>query len=213
MTGDSAGGNYALAVALKVINVTLTVIQCQCILIIILYKTIIEGIRAPDGLMLIYPAVDVSPTVTPSRVLYMNDIVVPYYFLMVCLQAYVPPDVNPRSDPLISPLFTPDALLKKLPEKLTIVSAGLDPLLDDTTRFRYRLEKIGKKYEYHLYKSLPHGFMNFGQLVGGAKRAVTDTCDMMVKMFGDEIKIKEKKPPKHKKKEDNTLHNSLILPL
>jgi acetyl esterase/lipase len=84
---------------------------------------------------------------------------------------------------LLSPLVASDELLKQLPERLVIMSAGFDPLLDDTTRFRYRLEKINKHYEYYLFKFLPHGFLNFGHVIGEAAQAVKKSCELLVDTF------------------------------
>jgi hypothetical protein len=58
----------------------------------ILSQAIQEGVRKPDALFLAYPATDLTKTPTPSRVLFLNDIVLPYYFLEVCLEAYKSPE-------------------------------------------------------------------------------------------------------------------------
>jgi acetyl esterase/lipase len=69
LAGDSAGGNLALCVALK---------------------AVMEGVRVPDGLFLLYPALFCYPTPTPSRLLFGNDPVIPRVMLAACLEAYLP---------------------------------------------------------------------------------------------------------------------------
>jgi acetyl esterase/lipase len=164
VAGDSSGGTLALAVT---------------------YKAIQEERRLPDALFLAYPATDLTKTPTPSRVLFLNDVLLPYYFLEVCLEAYISPHDDPHHDPLLSPLAAKDELLAKLPNRLIIMSAGFDPLLDDTTRFLYRLDKIKKSYEYYLFKRLPHGFLNFGQFVNEPDHAVKKSCELLAKVVNE----------------------------
>jgi len=138
LCGDSAGGNLATAVT---------------------YKAIQQNLRLPDSLVLAYPAMDLtkfasfaSPvlmnnsfantpfnrTATPSRVLFSTDVLLPYYFMMVCLEAYSPEPESGVRDFLLSPLYAPTEILRKLPDNLVIFSAGYDPLLDDSVRFLKR---------------------------------------------------------------------------
>lgn len=150
LTGDSAGGNLAVAVTLKAIE---------------------NDIRIPDGLLVAYPPMDLTKASTPSRVFFANDVLLPYYFLEVCLGAYIDEGNDPMNDYLLSPLFAPDELLSKLPDNLTFMCAGFDPLLDDTTRFIRKLDTLGKTYRHYVY-DLPHGFLNFGQIIQKGKAVV-----------------------------------------
>eukprot|EP01126_Amoeba_proteus_P063664 TRINITY_DN8797_c0_g2_i16.p1 TRINITY_DN8797_c0_g2~~TRINITY_DN8797_c0_g2_i16.p1 ORF type:complete len:249 (-),score=42.18 TRINITY_DN8797_c0_g2_i16:51-797(-) len=70
--GDSAGGNLAAVTMMKILQENTT-------------------IRHPDGLLLAYPALNLTSTVSPSRVMFVNDVVVPFYFLDICLKNYIPP--------------------------------------------------------------------------------------------------------------------------
>ena len=36
-----------------------------------------------------------------------------------------------------------------------------DPLLDDSVVLAKRLQKLGKSYQFHVVRGLPHGFLNF----------------------------------------------------
>lgn len=56
VTGDSAGGNLAVAVALKCIQ---------------------ESLRRPDGIVLFYPVLSVEIAVSPSRFLSLMDPLLP----------------------------------------------------------------------------------------------------------------------------------------
>lgn len=161
VTGDSAGGNLAMAVTLK---------------------AIMNNIRIPDGLILAYPPLDITKSTTPSRVFFANDVLLPYYFLEVCLEAYLNETDDPKNDPLISPIYASDDLLKKLPDDVVFMCAGFDPLLDDSTRFIRRLDSLGKKYKHFVF-DLPHAFWNFGQLLKKAQSIVTSTGNIMNEIF------------------------------
>lgn len=150
LSGDSAGGNLAMAVALKAAE---------------------AGIRKPDGLVVAYPALNATKAATPSRVVFGNDVLVPYYFLEVCLDSYVDQKSRPSEDYCLSPLFAPDELIAQLPEDLVFMAAGYDPLLDDTVAFLRRLDKLNKPYLYEVYEC-PHGFWNFDAVLLEAERAM-----------------------------------------
>eukprot|EP01104_Vermistella_antarctica_P008048 TRINITY_DN2003_c0_g1_i1.p1 TRINITY_DN2003_c0_g1~~TRINITY_DN2003_c0_g1_i1.p1 ORF type:complete len:700 (-),score=119.86 TRINITY_DN2003_c0_g1_i1:61-2079(-) len=122
LTGDSAGGNLAAAVSLKAIQ---------------------EGYRVPDGVVLSYPALDLAREVIyPSRLLALRDVVLPYAFLAVALDAYLPTDTkyDPHTNPLCSPIVASDELLRKFPP--CYISVGnKDPLHDDSIVFASKLKR------------------------------------------------------------------------
>ncbi|KAI6177498.1 Hosl-1 [Aphelenchoides bicaudatus] len=67
-------------------------------------------------------------------------------------------------DYLISPMYTPDDLLRQLPP-LRFISCHLDPLLDDTITFAKKVRNAGgciKRID--LLDGLPHGFLNFAPM-------------------------------------------------
>lgn len=68
--GDSAGANLCIGVALKCIE---------------------YGIRAPDGVFLAYSPTLVSFVPSPARLLCLMDPLLPFGFMMRCLQAYALP--------------------------------------------------------------------------------------------------------------------------
>jgi acetyl esterase/lipase len=78
--------------------------------------------------------------------------------------------------------------LKEFPP-VQIVSGGRDPLSDDSLRFVEKFIKNQKQIKMKLYKSLPHGFMNY-DYVGGlspASLAINDSC-FMIREFVKSIK-------------------------
>lgn len=161
VAGDSAGANLAMAVTMKAIT---------------------KNIRVPDGVLLAYAPLDLTKVSTPSRVFFANDVVLPYFFLEVCLSAYLSESDDPRNDYLISPLYAPDEILSKLPDHLVFMCAGYDPLLDDTTRFIQRLDRLGKKYKHYVF-DLPHAFWSLGGIHPKAKTIVTYTGNLLSDFF------------------------------
>lgn len=151
LIGDSAGGNLAMAVALKAIE---------------------EGIRKPDAILMAYPALDCTKQPTPSRLLFSNDILIPYYILEVCLDSYINQSkTNTLTDYFTSPLYAPDYLLKQLPDDIVFMSASFDPLLDDTVRFLRRLDSLDKSYIFEKF-DCPHGFLNLDFMLPEAQKSI-----------------------------------------
>eukprot|EP00041_Stephanoeca_diplocostata_P027071 m.739589 g.739589 ORF g.739589 m.739589 type:complete len:1088 (+) comp23108_c0_seq1:176-3439(+) len=179
ITGDSAGGNLAVAVALK----------CHQ-----------ECLRPPDGISIFYPALSVGEAVSPSRVMSLMDPLLPREILMSCLRAYVgkAPHIDPSElvperlsstkdhdpmDPLLSPLFADDALLRTLPP-ISIAAVLLDPLLDDSIEFAKRLRIVGNPVRLHVYDELSHGFLMFAD-ISDTSRAAADTAVQWIKEVFD----------------------------
>ncbi|RYG50571.1 steryl acetyl hydrolase [archaeon] len=77
VAGESAGGNLATALLLRLIA--------------------IEAPR-PRGLVLAYPALNLNPSPSPSRSLHMNDALVPISLLLRLAQAYMPPAPEDAAD-------------------------------------------------------------------------------------------------------------------
>lgn len=76
LVGDSAGGNLVAALTNMLVNLKL---------------------RVPDGLVLVYPALNLCPDCyTPSLLTALNDLILPHTFLKICLKAYLKEGVNPR---------------------------------------------------------------------------------------------------------------------
>jgi len=162
ITGDSSGGNLA---------VTTTV------------KAILENCRVPDGLWVAYPALDLRLKVSTSRAIFINDVMLPIHFMKICLNSYLH-KTDDATNPLISPVNANDEILKKFPQFITIVSAGMDPLLDDCIKFIRRLESNQILYQHKVYELLPHGFLNYATTaIPESWRAKNDSIVMIETMF------------------------------
>lgn len=157
LVGDSAGGNFALAVALMLRKL---------------------GMREPDGVCLAYPSLYLSMAWSPSRLLSFFDPLLPLSVLELCMTSYL--DENYRKEahcnPYISPVVASREQLRELPRIVTI-TGSLDPLLDDTALLAHRLKDIKKRREkkkndvIRIYEAMPHGFLNMIQFSEQARAA------------------------------------------
>jgi hormone-sensitive lipase len=145
LAGDSAGGNFVMSLALR---------------------TIREGVRVPDGCLMSYPALNLYPEkFVPSYFVAIDDVILPYNVLKLCLKAYIPEEFKPEWDPFLSPIMASDELLSKMPP-IRILSGTNDPLHDDIWKLLQRLQKLRKNAQYTIYEGLPHGFLTLDELVG-----------------------------------------------
>ena len=73
-----------------------------------------RGFRIPDGLVLCYPALSLSKLkFTPSLLIAVDDSLLPYPFLNMCLESYVgdftnQPQCNPDKQQYLSPNLAKD---------------------------------------------------------------------------------------------------------
>lgn len=119
LVGDSAGGNLVAALTNLLIQLKL---------------------RTPDGLCMVYPALNLNyQNYTPSLLTSLNDMILPHTFLKICLKAYLPEGVDAVNDPLISPIKTPEEVLKKYPPTRIFVGSK-DPFHDDCCRLTENLK-------------------------------------------------------------------------
>jgi len=88
-----------------------------------------SGVRIPDGLMLTYPALCLSlKNFSPSFVLTLEDILIPHTFLKMCLDSYLNGEnLDPDTNPLISPLKASRNVLERMPS-IRIIVGNKDPL-------------------------------------------------------------------------------------
>ncbi|VDM58911.1 unnamed protein product [Angiostrongylus costaricensis] len=64
-------------------------------------------------------------------------------------------------DPLISPMYAADEVIRQLPP-VYFIACHLDPLLDDTIAFASRLQAAGGRVgSVDILPAIPHGFLNF----------------------------------------------------
>ena len=119
--GDSAGGNLSCAITVKALQ---------------------EGILPPVGLLLHYPAVNLTDSASLSRMIFCHDPILNLETMRCVLECYLGEKANhAASDPLISPFFVDDDTLSQFPP--TVISVGdVDPLIDDGTALFQRLQVI-----------------------------------------------------------------------
>ncbi|XP_064836728.1 lipase, hormone-sensitive a isoform X2 [Oncorhynchus masou masou] len=77
-------------------------------------------------------------------------------------------------NPFVSPLLSPDDLLRGLPP-VHLVASALDALLDDSVMFAKKLRDMGQPVTLRVVEDLPHGFLS---LLGLAKetQVASDIC-------------------------------------
>jgi len=150
LAGDSAGGNLALALT---------------------YKCIISNFRIPDGLLLGYPALNLSKKhYTPSMLFSLEDFLVPHTFLKLVRNYYTAdPSLDLDNDIFISPIAASPDILQHLPPVRILVGQN-DPFHDDCYRFTEKLIDAGRDVKLKEYEGTPHGAFSFC-FVGGVKES------------------------------------------
>jgi hormone-sensitive lipase len=161
--GDSAGGNLVAALTVMAIE---------------------RNYRVPDGLILCYPALNLSKRhFTPSLLLSLDDPILPYPFLKMCMNSYCGSNIetknpfcNPDTCQYLSPVQTSNETMKLFPKTRIMVAAN-DPLRDESFRFAFRLLQNGVDVFMKEYQCLPHGFLNFNAPLLGMK----DECNEAIR--------------------------------
>jgi len=156
--GDSAGGNLVAAVTLMAIK---------------------RGFRVPDALVLCYPALNLSKEIfTPSMLLAVDDPILPYPFLKMCIESYIGGGGGGECDPkklvYMSPGMAGEEELARFP-KTRIMVASNDPLRDESFKMAYRLAKVGVDVQLKEYMYLPHGYLNYNAPLLGMKDESNET--------------------------------------
>lgn len=160
ITGESAGGNLAASLCVK-----LSMDEQQ------IRGNISEEEKKgststpvifPDALMLSCPVLNMSLELSHSRVLGTDDPVLPRGLISAISDAYVPPRLGvSKKNPLASPLYASDAVLRRFPPTLLIASSK-DPLLDDSVAFNQRLRSNGVESDLKAAENLPHAYLGLG---------------------------------------------------
>jgi acetyl esterase/lipase len=138
--GDSAGGNLAAGLPLNCLA---------------------QGINVPDGVVLIYPFLNLADFNTPSYQKFSDDYALSRAEIEWFRSMYSP-DPKSWKNPLVSPLYAES--FSGFPPTL-IFSAGYDVLLDDSTLMKHLLERSGVNVEYYCYAHLFHGFIMLGKYI------------------------------------------------
>ena len=159
LAGDSAGGNMVTAVTLW---------------------TLENQVKAPDGLMLIYPSLNRTPTLMNDSVTYLrNDPVLPLSFRMCYTVAYISsvwntnekqwnliPDENNEQqfrEYFVTPLAVPSELLVNFPN-CCFITGDRDPLWNDTVQFFNMLQAHSNNFKIcYRIPGVSHGFFGAGK--------------------------------------------------
>ena len=119
-------------------------------------------IRLPNAIMLSCPALNLSLELSPSRIHGVDDPVLPSGLISAISDAYIPPALGvSKKDPLASPFYAPDDVLRLFPPTLLFASSD-DPLLDDSIDFNERLRCLGVESELRAACHMPHAFWGLG---------------------------------------------------
>ncbi|MEM0158966.1 MAG: alpha/beta hydrolase [Thermoplasmataceae archaeon] len=147
IAGDSAGGNLAIASALKLKD---------------------SGEKLPRLIAAFYPSVG-NDSVSASQREYAED-----YFLRVRDMRYFGTAYMRSPDDVLNPYFSPIAHpnLSGLPETIIVVAEN-DPLRDQGETFAWKLDNAGVPVTCIRANGMIHGFENFFSLSRAAANVVT----------------------------------------
>merc|ERR1712137_446706 len=157
--GDSAGGNLSCAITIKALQ---------------------ENIPPPVGLLLHYPAVNLTNSCSISRLIFSHDPILNFETMQCVLSCYLgESEAYAATDPLISPLFADDEIFSQFPP--TVISVGdVDPLIDDATSLFQKLQESKIPSILRIFGTLPHGFLNLPTQLPKARQAIKDAGKYMV---------------------------------
>lgn len=149
VTGDSAGGNLAAAIALMPRDRKGPNISAQ---------------------VLLYPATNIATMDTESH----KDFATGYLLTRAGMERFsdlYTPNPEDRTKPEVSPLLAGD--LSGLPSAL-VITAEFDPLRDEGEAYADRLKKAGVKTTAKRYPGLVHGFIAAARILPQAELATAE---------------------------------------
>lgn len=150
VSGDSAGGYLAAAVAQDAKRL---------------------GLPMPRAQVLLYPMLDMA-SVAPSR--FDRAAFTSHDALVGTVQLHFGDHVL---DPRASPLREPD--LNGLPPAM-IIAVDTDPLIDEARAYVHRLRAAGVFTSYFVYEGQVHGFFSFGGRMPEGNRCVSHVASWLV---------------------------------
>ena len=148
LSGDSCGGNLALALCLKLRD---------------------EKMPLPSGLILMSPWLDLSMSGESIRLNEKQDALLSPHALHQGVEYYITDDVS-IDESYVSPLF---ANLHDLPEMLIQVGSK-EILLDDAKRLKEYADKAGIKATLSIFPEMWHNFHMFNHWIAAGKHALLD---------------------------------------
>jgi acetyl esterase/lipase len=121
-----------------------------------------KPVRLPDALMLSCPVLDLSLELSHSRVIGNDDPVLPSGLISAISDAYLPAKLGiSKKDPLASPFYAGNDILRRFPSTLLFASSN-DPLLDDSVVLNQRLHDLGVESDLIAAHNLPHAYLGLG---------------------------------------------------
>jgi acetyl esterase/lipase len=208
VTGESAGGNLAAALCVKLsldnlmgdTIATMKVSPNDEPLTDIVASNLTTSLsndsdtmspwktRMPDAIMLSCPALNLTLDLSPSRVLGQQDPVLPSGLISAISDAYAPPTLGiNKKDPLVSPYYAPDEVLRLFPPILLFASSD-DPLLDDSVDFNRRCRSLGVDSKLGAVSHMPHAYWGLGTAGFPEALQVQHECqEWLVRQFSREL--------------------------
>ncbi|MFK7984126.1 MAG: alpha/beta hydrolase [Saprospiraceae bacterium] len=159
VSGDSAGGNLAAAVALKARDENGPKISYQA---------------------LIYPVTDLSKLTTTSYENFREGFFLTRDMMAQYIDYYVP--VANRKEGYVSPLLVENLL--NLPPAL-VITAGFDPLRDEGEQYGERLKAAGIPTTITRYKGTIHGFFGLEALGKAGVVAIEEVGNQLTAVFNN----------------------------
>lgn len=185
VTGESAGGNLAAALCVKLgIQQSESRLQPDESIHSIDKVSSSQNvggapIKMPDGMMLSCAALNLSLEMSHSRVVGTEDPVLPSGLISAISDAYLPEGFS-KKDPLASPYYAPNSVLQQFPPVLLFAGSN-DPLLDDSVAFNERLRCCGVNSELRAAHNMPHAYWGLGTAGFPEAQQVQQECQEWLK--------------------------------
>ena len=163
LVGDSAGANLVAALTIKAIT---------------------AGFRVPDGILFAYPSLNLDRNLfSKSYLLSLEDKIITYSLFYVLIEIYGKRGVK-FDDPLLSPLFCSEEVMRKFPETEIMVTMN-DPLSFESYCFAEKLLVAGVRVHITEFRDVTHGALFFGNehAVPLYEQFVDHSCDLLKKLL------------------------------
>ena len=168
--GGSAGANLGLGV---------TTLSIQ------------KNVRIPDGVIVTYPAMDWNLNqFSPSLLMSLDDFFMSISFLMFALENLCADPLKVEFNPVMSPKYIPDEILAKFPP-WRFITAGLDPLRDESIRFIVRLLKQKINVKWIDFRYCFHGFIDHHEMPFYLKETI-DYVPKLIEWANELIELADK---------------------
>jgi acetyl esterase/lipase len=145
LAGDSSGGNLAAGVT---------------------QNRIAGGAPPPDGLLLLYPWLDLGRDSESRRRLGPDDFLIDDEYMDFLTSCYVP--ASRVEDSSVSPLFGD---FTGFPPT-SVICGTRDPLLSDSERLVERLRRTDTPCQWHPFEGMPHGFVSMNNYLDPGAEAL-----------------------------------------